>query len=258
VLLNPNQLKICLISDTHEEHKWRSHPLGSVYDKLLEEDEFDILVAAGDIDSSTLGATKLLEKYENKPILYLAGNHEFYYNSLNILNTKFRKLAEEHENFIFFEDGQHFHYEGIDFIGGTNWPAIPKSFQLEVKYNIADYNYILHHKVDDWSLKETFDNNIRGLLEGNKYNKLVGLSHFLPCWEVVDPKWMHPMYKNLNNYFVSPIPPELLQRFDYWLFGHTHDQTQVNHLNCKMIANPRGYPHENQVPWEPLLLNINI
>jgi predicted phosphodiesterase len=38
--------------------------------------------------------------------------------------------------------------------------------------------------------------------------------------------------------------PELIDKADSWIFGHTHKFVDERLGGCRVISNPRGYPNE--------------
>jgi len=79
--------------------------------------EADIIIAAGDIGVYDQGIEWLLSI--DKPIIYVAGNHEFYaheyHDTMRMLKTK---CANTHIHFL---DNNTFNYQGVRFIGCTLW-----------------------------------------------------------------------------------------------------------------------------------------
>jgi len=37
----------------------------------------------------------------------------------------------------------------------------------------------------------------------------------------------------------------LIEKAHLWVFGHTHEATDVELAGCRVISNPRGYPEES-------------
>ena len=57
------------------------------------------------------------------------------------------------------------------------------------------------------------------------------------------PLSVHPRYAGdpVNAAFVSDLS-ELLPKADLWLHGHVHDSFDYKVGNCRVVANPLGYP----------------
>ena len=55
--------------------------------------EFDVVVLAGDIGVGTQGVEWAIRNFEDKPVVYICGNHEFYGLNLHGVMRKSRELA---------------------------------------------------------------------------------------------------------------------------------------------------------------------
>jgi hypothetical protein len=70
------------------------------------------------------------------------------------------------------------------------------------------------------------------------------LSHHLPTFHLISPKYKNSYY---NNAFASNLD-YLMQNhnnINYWLCGHTHSSMHCIINNCQCMTNPHGYPGEN-------------
>ena len=106
-------MKIQLLSDLHREMA----PTFSVPDT-----DADVIILAGDIDVRIKGiewaifeATRL-----HKPVLYIAGNHEYYGHEYFSLQEKMRAIAESCSLVHFLECGE-VTINGVRFLGTTLW-----------------------------------------------------------------------------------------------------------------------------------------
>src|ERR1700709_193515 len=81
-------MKIQLASDLHLEYLQRNFPLERLIAPAY---GADVLVLAGDIANGTL-AIELFKDWP-VPVLYLAGNHEFYHQSFDQTRTELSNTA---------------------------------------------------------------------------------------------------------------------------------------------------------------------
>ncbi len=84
-------MNILILSDLHLELSPFSAPQNDV----------DVIVLPGDIHKNNLGINWARATWPDKPIVYVAGNHEFYkHDRLNVLENL--RLAAEEQNVHFF------------------------------------------------------------------------------------------------------------------------------------------------------------
>jgi hypothetical protein len=141
-------IRINLVSDLHLECFRLAETPALDYRKLhAKPEEVDVYVLAGDIDDTGLTALNFLS-YMNtlgKPVLYLLGNHEYYYSDgYGSLADRYRAAFAEkqslYHNITLLDDSGHNlhgHYIdllGVRFIGATLWT----DFGLLTKNNTAN------------------------------------------------------------------------------------------------------------------------
>ncbi len=106
-------MKIQLHSDIHIEGR-----AGFV----IPEKDSDLIILAGDIDVGMRGLlwAEQLTRSHGKPIIYVAGNHEFYRHDYYQLLEEMRVFAAEHDNLHFLEKDELI-LNGVRFLGTTLW-----------------------------------------------------------------------------------------------------------------------------------------
>lgn len=106
-------MKIHLISDLHLEY------LPSLEHTVPE--GTDVVVAAGDIGTGKIGINWLLETFPDLPVVYVAGNHEFYGQNWKI-EKHYDTLHEMAEGTnVFFLQDEYVEIGGARFFGATMW-----------------------------------------------------------------------------------------------------------------------------------------
>ncbi len=83
----------------------------------LPEVEADVIVAAGDIGIGLKGLHWLAR--QKRPVVYVAGNHEFYTYDHNTLIAQLKQSA--HGSLVHFLENQSCVIEGVRFLGCTLW-----------------------------------------------------------------------------------------------------------------------------------------
>lgn len=235
-------MKIQLASDLHLEFLERDWPRERLIDCAP---DADVLVLAGDIANGAKALT--LFSGWPVPVLYLAGNHEFYGQILDPMRQRMREIAQE--SGIHFLDNDRVEINGVRFLGTTLWT----DYQLDGERSQVDsMRYVGQRLNDHFTIrtdKGTFTtqhalaqhHTARAWLQAelNKPfdGKTVVVSHHGP-----HPLSVHPRYigNRLNPGFVSDLS-DLMPGVDMWLHGHVHDSFDYQVDNCRVVANPAGY-----------------
>jgi len=238
-------MRILLISDTHQEFE-RSLPI-HIPEKLA----YDCIVAVGDISDHSRVISVLKSISDDKPIVYLPGNHEYYHHSFVDVNKYLEDEFEKHSNLYVighnFSNGGIVSVDDVVFIGDTFWPK-PISIQGfdQWKFAINDFSLISDATMDNISKlhengKKVFESDIAA----DKDTTVIALSHFIPKIELISPPFQG---SSLNSYFCVDINDKVVvdPAIKFWLFGHTHDKMEKKIDNTMFISNPTGYPGENK------------
>jgi hypothetical protein len=85
----------------------------------LPETDADVLVLAGDVDVGLRGMRMAREWARGRPVIYVAGNHEFYGESIPRHITKLREAAAGTE--VRFLENEGAVIDGVRFLGCTLW-----------------------------------------------------------------------------------------------------------------------------------------
>lgn len=235
-------MKIQLASDLHLEFVQRAFPGERIISPAY---EADVLVLAGDIANGTQ-AIDLFKDWP-VPVLYVAGNHEFYGHSLEETRASLSKTAEDTS--IRFLDNQVADFGGARFLGCTFWTdyrLLGDHYQsaemLVAEECLNDHRQIrAHGEVFSAACALREHEQSRAWLQrelAKPYDgKTIVVTHHGP-----HPKSIHSRYRNslANSAFVSKLD-ELLKYADFWLHGHVHDNFDYIEQGCRVIVNPLGY-----------------
>ena len=247
-------MKLRILSDTHLDHRRGRFELEKI--------EHDVLVCVGDVRGNVTDGIKVLEKMSEQPVVFVAGNHEFYGfegTSLEVAYEEGRKRAGE-SGPVHLLENEAFVFGGVRFLGTTLWTdyALYGEDYQEVAIRIArrelnDHRHIrlrgprnalrpftpfdalaLHHKARQWlseALSEPFD------------GPTVVCTHHAPHRRSVAAQYEGHL---LTAAFVSHLS-ELVEgpnAPDLWIHGHTHTAFDYRVGRCRVVCNPLGYPHE--------------
>lgn len=232
-------MKIRLMSDLHREFgKYKIVP--------MPDDKDTVLVLAGDIDIGLSAKNWICQIAENfKAIIYVMGNHEFYYQDMpeviarwTMPNTLPANVHVLHNDII--------HINDVAFLGTTLWTDLKNNDWFEVyqaREGITDFQVVRFN-----GKRYTTTNHIDMHREAKKFlnyalpkapGKKVVVTHFLPTEFAID-----PMYVNapLNSFYAANCDNLIMDyQPDLWLFGHTHENVDKWIGNTRLVCNPRGY-----------------
>ncbi len=254
-------MRLWIFSDIHDEIG------GSI--TLPPRPDADAIVIAGDLGHARrIGdIAKFYIDHYDLPIIYVAGNHEFYRQQTMAKAVEDIEFAARRS----INEGwkQQFHFLNRDtlvigdtrFIGGTLWVdaalgAISQQDRIwrlhEAVSALNDFHLIKTAKdkvfrpADMIDLFRKDSAYIREQLMQPFDGKTVVLTHHMP-----HPDCTPEIYKNnKHNYlFASSEKPfgELLYSDmapDLWICGHTHEAFDIEVGHTRIVCNPHGYDHE--------------
>src|SRR5512138_56811 len=213
----------------------------------------DWIVLAGDIarpEPACAWAARL-----GKPVLYVAGNHEFYGGSLAATMAALRQHSAGTP--IHVVEREALVVDGVRFLGTTLWsdfsivPASEREQAVRQSVTLVrDFSRIrvqggadalerLFAPADSIAL---FDEAVEWLehqLAAPFDGPTIVVTHHAPS-----PRSVHPRFAGspLNGCFVSDV--ERLMggaRARLWIHGHTHDGFDYTVAGTRVLCNPRGY-----------------
>jgi len=219
----------------------------------------DVLVLAGDIADGAYACTLFADWPSEKkiPIIYVAGNHEFYGHPIDPIYDKLREGSEL--NNIQFLENDSVIIDGVRFLGTTLWT----DYRLRSNRTQSQLMEYCGTRLNDHNLIRTGRHNFtpqdafarheiaRAWLETELAKpfdgKTVVVTHHGP-----HPLSVHPRYigDQLNAAFVSDLT-ELLFKADLWLHGHVHDSFDYTVGGCRVVANPSGYVLNRRYAIDP-------
>ncbi|WP_232020515.1 metallophosphoesterase [Methylocaldum marinum] len=202
----------------------------------------DIIVAAGDIGVGLQGLQWL--KSFAKPVIYVAGNHEFYGQEYLSSISKLANAASG-SNVQFLEQRAWVH-DGVRFLGCSLWSDLggDENEHLEELVSIVnDFRKIsyrteflnaksyrlLHRKSRNWLFSE---------LVKPFSGKTVVVTHHAPTpWSWPDSPSQIKRHAYCNDL------REVLHSFEVaaWFHGHTHAVSDYRCSGTRILCNPRGY-----------------
>lgn len=243
-------MKLFLASDLHVEFHGNAPSAAR---------QADVILLAGDCHAG-VRSFEVAEHYHKTydlPVIFIAGNHEFYGQDIEQVTSELREKSAKHPAIHFLERDT-VTIGSTRFLGCTLW----SDFMLFGMENSLHHKAKAQEIIPDFRLIKNGDacfspEDAEALFRASYswldqtlatpfsgYN--VVLTHFAPDICAVHPHFLQNGRDDLTPYFTSDCT-DLMQRREIhtWCYGHTHnsvDRLLVN--NTRVVSNQRGYPHE--------------
>lgn len=229
-------MKIRLLSDVHHEF--------CRDERLFKTQGEDVLVIAGDLNVGALSVYYSLMSFyeEQKNIIYVPGNHEYYRTSIADFDANISALTRD-SSIRFLNPGSVV-IDGVAFIGAALWTDFRKNSlaKLACSTRINDFRQVNSFSPEMCSsLHLEHLEYIKSAYEAHREQKKVIVTHFLPAVECIALEYRNEA--DLINYYFATDNGEYISGLSdtTWLFGHTHSNVDVTIGDTRCIANPYGY-----------------
>jgi len=268
-------MTVDILSDLHIDFYFRSSShtdrelIEEFYSDIFPENTGDALIVAGDIghyNDQNINILKIIKEiFDYKNIICVLGNHDYYltsgqsrydYANLSMNRVKEMRALINAEDGMHCLDGDVIEIAGIKIGGCDSWydgEYIKKHFaDKEIWCGMNDkYINIL------WERIMADAEYVKGLSwmeyaeeEKSKIEKIykdidIMITHVNPslCKEHTSKRFRDCESTGFFTFDGTKFFKEGSMR--YWIFGHTHDQTEFEMEGVKCICNPMGYPSEN-------------
>jgi 3',5'-cyclic AMP phosphodiesterase CpdA len=248
-------MRLHVLSDLHLEHAPFKPP----------QSDADAVILAGDIATGTAGVEWATREFPaDRPVLYLAGNHEFYGHKLPGLIEELKTAAAGSHVHV-LEDDQVF-LGDVRFLGCTLW----SDFDFAGADNRADSMLIAARVVNDYKAIRSSTTNLalapeetRAIHERSRAwladrlatshdGPTVVITHHVP---IIERRPTSPILQAIGGSFASDLA-ELIESTapKLWVYGHNHRQADLRVGATRLLSNPRGYPREPVAAFDPGLV----
>lgn len=222
----------------------------------------DVVVLAGDIHTHRRGLAWAARMFPHTPVIYVAGNHEYYHAHLQKLEAQLRDDARRLG--LHFLEKDALILDGVRFLGATLWT----DFDLYGPQGAQAAAHMAMQVMPDFRCIDTSEGEYTPALSVTQHTqsrnwlhaqlhtpfegKTVVVTHHAPSERSVPRQFKGD---TLSPAFASNLDA-LVERADLWIHGHTHDCFDYEVGACRVVANPGGYPNENAAFDAALVLDI--
>jgi Icc-related predicted phosphoesterase len=227
----------------------------------------DVVVLAGDISTGVKGIAWARQAFADKPIIYVAGNHEFYRCDWVRLLDQLRTQAQLHR--VHFLENDAVTIDGVRFLGATLWTdfllfgedkkteamreatKIMNDFRLIKARALPAQVNMVGPRGSPWKLSPAHTLRrhreslawLKAQLPLGEADKTVVVSHHFPNSRSLAPQWAGDL---VSAIYGSNLPEEVVLGATLWIHGHTHDSCDYRigdfQRSVRVVCNPRGYP----------------
>ena len=211
----------------------------------------DLLIVAGDVHrpEQAMSWAKALDR----PVLYVAGDHEYYGSSLAGTDRRLQELSSNSKVTVLNCAEKRF--SGLRVLGATLWSDFRllgdglarEQAMTEAGRHSRDFSRIVADEAagelfSPTHCAEMFERHARWLetcLDEPFDGATVVVTHFAPSSRSIAPRFANSV---LNPFFISNLEA-LIERSGValWVHGHTHDSFDYQVGRTRILCNPRGY-----------------
>lgn len=222
----------------------------------------DLVVLAGDIADGVNGLRWGAAAFPNRPVVYVAGNHEFYRFDHAALLGELQAAAAATENVAFLEHaGMTLDLCGrpMRILGCTAWTnyclyGAERAGESMLRADAVMYDHrrigfgpgalfrpqdaaVLHERAKGWlaaALADAFS------------GPTIAVTHHAPSPLSIEPRYrgdnLSPAFASDLTALIEAHAPAL------WVHGHTHHNVDYCIGATRIVSNQWGYPGENTLP----------
>lgn len=220
----------------------------------------DVVVLAGDIARGSRGISWARGRAGARPVLYVAGNHEFYGHSAPALVDELRATAAGSRVIVLEND--EVLLGGVRFLGCTLWSDFDydgeerrgQSMDL-CRRVVNDFEHITFTPTGNTLTPE----DARSLhLDSRRWlAERIRQPHEGPTVVITHHAPLHRQrpssasLRALAGAFVSDLTDLMGDPVALWIFGHTHVVADLEVNGTRVLSNPRGYPNQPAADFDP-------
>lgn len=244
-------MKAWIISDLHVEFG-QPFPVAPPRDA-------DVVICAGDL--LTKGIVPSIEWLganiaPSIPVIFVAGNHEYYQSSIQESIKAARALGDRHSHVHFLENDA-VDLDDVRFVGGTLWTDFhllggdPALAMAAAEAGMNDYRKIKFSKqpyrrfkpIHAYRMHRHTREFLGTELTKSTGRKTVVVTHHAPSFQAIPTEFhgdlLSASYASNLEELIEEKAPRL------WVHGHVHRRADYVVGQTRVVSNPRGYPGEH-------------
>lgn len=206
----------------------------------------DVVILAGDVLPGPGSIDWIKRNIPGTPVIFVAGNHEFYHHSISLYQTLKRLTRGSHIHFL---EQEAVTIGDVVFLGTTLWTDFkvcnPEGDYKLVEQYMNDYRLINNEKGEILKAEDTLkihENAVKWLkdtLPQYQDKKKVIVTHHAPSALSLDAEKQDQV---VAAGYASHLD-ELVAQSDalMWVHGHIHEPSDYKIGNTRVLNNPRGY-----------------
>ncbi len=232
--------------------------------------ETEAVILAGDIAEGAAGIFWARETFPDLPVIYVAGNHEFYGGEVRQVTQVIRDAAVA-SNVLFLERSV-IQLGDVRILGATLWtdfslyaandPEERVWSMSDCRRHVPDFNGRIRFARGDLTIdlspeitRQWHAETVAWLTQQLALpfaGKTLVVTHHAPSAKSVAARYSnHPS----SPAWASPLDG-LVAQADVWVHGHTHEAFDYQIGKCRVRCNPRGYGNESVDFDHALLLRV--
>ena len=245
-------MKIYVLSDLHLEFEGFEPP-----DK-----DVDVVVLAGDIHVESEGLLWAIDKFQDIPVIYVLGNHEYYETHKREHLASIKKIASGSNVQIL--ENETTTIMGVQFLCCTLWTDFslhgnPRAAKSVATRYISDYEAIKYgtsnRKIKTSDVARFHCQSVRWLsdeIEKRNHIKRIVVTHHAPSRQSLPDKLKDD---KIGAAYASDLEDLVMEsKAGLWIHGHIHNQNDYTIGQTRVISNPRGYSDEPNPEFIPDLV----
>ena len=211
-----------------------------------------ILIIAGDMGSfhntrpMINGLREVAGKF--KHVLYVPGNHEYYYHSISQKHAStgdllydFKRQISAHDDLknVHVLDRKIVNIGGVTFAGATLWSDI------QTEKALPDYMHLDVSRVEYQAMHKRDAKWLNRVSKMNCTQPLVVITHHAPSKSLLLPSRFVRKYSSFYATNLENTP--IFKKADVWVFGHTHHNVDLNIGSTRVVSNQLGKKNDSCV-----------
>lgn len=248
-MTRPSQPRLKVVSDLHLEFLSTEQARDLLERRFAHDDGAAAVILAGDIGVPTgrrrrsfaLALEFFSARYPS--VLFVPGNHEFYGSKASAGLEKIRKLVRRHPKVTLLEPGVVARWGDHRVVGATLWFRRARGHE-QLAGMMSDFAAITEFV--PWVYEQNRA-HVAWLDEAVGEGDIV-VTHHLPSPGSIAPQFVGDP---LNTFFLCDLTPLIEERRPWlWVHGHTHASRHYTVGATTVIANPLGYPGEENPAFQ--------